>query len=127
MCGMVAKKFKLICQDIASISPFIRFVGVIGERGELLAYTRRQELTPLLDEKNTKYQFSHVAMKTDLEGFFDKNLGEVEFVWEERKKVQTISFAIKKAIVWVSIDKKVIRSEMLRIIDSCLPIVKKHS
>ncbi|MBR74636.1 MAG: hypothetical protein CL872_06865 [Dehalococcoidaceae bacterium] len=124
---MVSKKFKLICQDIASISPFIRFVGVIGETGELLAYTRRQQLTPLLDEKNTKYQFSHIAMKTDLEGFFDKNLGEVEFVWEERKKVQTISFAIKKAIVWVSIDKKVIRSEMLRIIDSCLPIVKKHS
>ena len=124
---MTAKKFKLICQDIASISPFIRFVGVIGERGELLAYNRRQDLTPLLDEKNTKYQFSHIAMKTDLEGFFDKNLGEVEFVWEERKKVQTNSFAIKKAIVWVSIDKKVIRSEMLRIIDSCLPIVKKHS
>jgi hypothetical protein len=124
---MVVKKFKLICQDIASISPFIRFVGVIGERGDLLAYTRRQDLTPLLDEKNTKYQFSHIAMKTDLEGFFDKNLGEVEFVWEERKKVQTISFAIKKAIVWVSIDKKVIRSEMLRIIDACLPIVKKHS
>ncbi len=43
---MVVKKFKLICEDIASISPFIRFVGVIGERGELLAYTRRQELTP---------------------------------------------------------------------------------
>ncbi|MBA4438614.1 MAG: hypothetical protein H2B06_07240 [Nitrosopumilaceae archaeon] len=124
---MVSKKFKLICQDIGSISPFIRFVGVIGERGELLAYTRRQNLTPLLDEKNTKYQFSHIAMKTDLEGFFDKNLGEVEFVWEERKKVQTISFAIKKAIVWVSIDKKVIRSEMLRIIDSCLPVVKKYS
>ena len=124
---MVSKKFKLICQDIGSISPFIRFVGVIGETGELLAYTRRQQLTPLLDEKNTKYQFSHIAMKTDLEGFFDKNLGQVEFVWEERKKVQTISFAIKKAIVWVSIDKKVIRSEMLRIIDSCLPVVKKHS
>ena len=66
-------------------------------------------------------------MKTDLEGFFDKNLGEVEFVWEERKKVQTISFSIKKSIVWVSMDKKAIRSEMLRIIDSCLPIVKKHS
>jgi len=124
---MTVKKFNLICQDIASISPFIRFVGVIGETGELLAYNRRQDLTPLLDEKNTKYQFSHIAMKTDLEGFFDKNLGEVEFVWEERKKVQTISFAIKKAIVWVSIDKKVIRSEMLRIIDACLPIVKKHS
>jgi len=84
-------------------------------------------LVPLLNEKNTQYQFSHIAMKTDLEGFFDKNLGEIEFVWEERKKVQTISFAIKKSRVWISIDKKVIRSEVLRIIDSCLPIVKKYS
>ena len=124
---MAGKNFKLICKEIGVISPFIRFVGVIGERGELLAYTRRSDLTPLLDEKNTQYQFSHIAMNSDLEAFFDKNLGEVEFVWEERKKVQTISFAIKKARVWVSMDKKAIRSEMLRIIDSCLPVVKKYS
>jgi len=120
-------EFGKICDEISSISPFIRFAGVIDESGELLAWKRRPDLEPLLDAKNTQYQFSHIAMKTDLEGFFDKNLGEIEFVWEERKKVQTISFAIEKLRVWVSIDKKVIRSEMLRIIDSCLPIVKKHS
>jgi hypothetical protein len=124
---MAKKDFEHICDTIATISPFIRFVGVIGDRGEILAYKRRGDLIPLLNEKNTHFQFSHIAMKTDLEGFFDKNLGEIEFIWEERKKVQTISFAIKKSRVWVSIDKKVIRSEMLRIIDSCLPIVKKHS
>ena len=124
---MTTKKFKLICNNIGSISPFIRFVGVIGESGKLHAYKRRQDLVPLLNHKNAQFQFSHIAMKTDLEGFFDKNLGEVEFVWEERKKVQTISFAIKKSRIWVSIDKKVIRSEMLRIIDFCLPIVKKYS
>ncbi|RMW35567.1 MAG: hypothetical protein EA443_02475 [Nitrosopumilus sp.] len=124
---MEQKEYREICDTIATISPYIRFVGVIGESGELLAYKRRQDLVPLLNEKNTQYQFSHIAIKTDLEGFFDKNLGEIEFVWEERKKVQTISFAIKKERVWISIDKKVIRSEMLRIIDSCLPIVKKYS
>ena len=124
---MAKKQYEKICQDISSISPFIRFVGVVGESGELLAYKRRQDLVPLLNEKDTKYQFSHIAIKTDLEGFFDKNLGETEFVWEERKKVQTISFAIKKIRVWISIDKKVIRSEVLRIIDSCLPLVKEHS
>ena len=32
---MTIKKFKLICDNIGSISPFIRFVGVIGERGEV--------------------------------------------------------------------------------------------
>jgi hypothetical protein len=124
---MSKKDLEHICEAITAISPFIRFVGVIGESGELNAYRRRQDLIPLLNHKNSQFQFSHIAMNSDLEGFFDKNLGEVEFVWEERKKVQTISFAIKKSRVWVSIDKKVIRSEMLRIIDSCLPIVKKHS
>lgn len=117
----------MICDSIASISPYIRFVGVVGKGGELKAYRRRSDLKPLLNEKNTQFQFSHIAMKTDLESFFDKNLGNIEFVWEERKKVQTISFAIKKLRVWISIDKKVIRTEMLRIIDSCLPIVKKYS
>ena len=124
---MAKKQYEKICQDISSISPFIRFVGVVGESGELLAYKRRPDLVPLLNEKDTKYQFSHIAIKTDLEGFFDKNLGETEFVWEERKKVQTISFAIKKIRIWISIDKKVIRSEVLRIIDSCLPLVKEYS
>jgi len=124
---MTKEDFEKICKSISAISPFIRFVGVIGESGELLAYRRRSELEPLLDAKDTQYQFSHIAIKTDLEGFFDNNLGEIEFVWEERKKVQTISFAIKKLRVWISVDKKVLRTEMLRIIDSCLPIVKIHS
>ncbi len=124
---MSKANFKKICDNITTISPFVRFVGVIGESGELLAYRRRLELVPLLNAKDTQYQFSHIAIKTDLESFFDKNLGEIQFVWEERKEVQTISFAIKKLRVWISLDKKVLRTEMLRIIDSCLPIVKKHS
>jgi hypothetical protein len=118
--------YRVICENVASISPYIRFVGIIGEKGNLIAHRRRENLEPLLDAKNTEYQFSHIAIKTDLEGFFDENLGEVEFVWEERKKVQIISFVIGKLRIWISIDKKVIRTEMLRIIDSCLPIVKKY-
>ncbi len=93
----------------------------------MLAYKRREDLEPLLDARSTHYQFSHIAIKTGLEEVFDKKLGEVEFVWEERKKVQTISFAIKRMRIWITIDKKVVRSEVLRIIDMCLPVVKKYS
>ena len=113
-----------VCGKIAAISPYVRFVGAIDEHGTLIAYKRRDDLSPLLDKKDTKYQFSHIAIKTDLESFFDENLGETEFVWEEREKVQIISFAIGKDRIWVSIDKMVVRSEVLRIIDSCLPIAK---
>lgn len=124
---MAKKNYQEVCNAIAKISPYIRFVGVVGKSGELLSYHRRQKLKPMLNEKNTHYQFSHIAIKTDLEAFFDKSLGEIQFVWEERKKVQTISFAIKKIRIWVSIDKKVVRSEVLRIIDTCLPVVKLYS
>jgi hypothetical protein len=125
---MQKKEYGQICDYIIKISPYIRFVGVIDKNGKLLAYNRREGLKPLLDTKNTLYQFSHVAIKSELESYFDEQLGETEFVWEERKKVQTISFALgDRDRVWVSIDKKVIRSEILRIVDSCVPIVQRYS
>ena len=117
----------MICQKISKFSPYIRFVGVIGSKGELLAYYRRPNFKPFLDETDTKHQFSNIAISTGLDADFDESLGEVEFVWEERKKVQTISFAVNENRVWVSIDRKVIRTEMLRIIDECLPVVKYYS
>jgi hypothetical protein len=124
---LVKKEYQMICQKISRISPYIRFVGVIGTKGELLAYYRRPNFKPLLNARKTHYQFSNIAISTGLDTVFDKELGETLFVWEERKKVQTISFKVKRNRVWVSIDKKVVRSEMLRIIDSCLPIVKFYS
>lgn len=124
---MMKKELYDICAKITAISPYIRFVGIIGGDGRLLAYQRRVGLRPLLDEKSTKSQFSHIAIKKKMESEFDRRLGRVEFVWEERKKVQTISFTIKRNRVWVSIDKRVVRSEILRIIDSCLPIVRSYS
>ena len=127
MQAKIRKKYALICESISAISPVIRFVGMISENGDLLAYSRRRNLKPLLNATDTRYQFSHIAMKTGLETYFDKTLGHIEFVWEERKKVQTISFAIKKYRIWMSIDKKVVRSEVLRIVDACLPIVRRYS
>ena len=41
------------------------------------------------------YQFASIAIKTNLEETFDNSLDPVEFVWEERKKVQIVAFAIK--------------------------------
>ena len=112
---------------ISKISPYIRFVGVISKSGQLLANHRREDLVPLLDQKGTQYQFAQIAIKTELEEQFDDQLGDTEFVWEERPKVQTIEFSVAGKKVWITIDRNVIRSEILRIIDSCLPIVKRYS
>ena len=116
-----------ICDLISKISPYIRFVGIISKTGELLSYFRRDDMIPLLDQKRTMYQFAQIAIKTELEEQFDEQLGETEFIWEERKKIQTISFSVSDRKVWVTIDKNVIRTEVIRIIDGCLPVVKRYS
>ncbi len=116
-----------IVKSIRSISGYIRFAVVINSKGKVIAYERRSGHKPLLDTQNTKNQFSHIAVKTGMSTKFNRQLGKVQFMWEEREKVQTISFAINKNTAWVSIDKNVIRSEVLRIIDNCLPIVKQFT
>ena len=116
-----------ICDLISKISPYIRFVGIISKTGELLSYFRRDDMIPLLDQKRTMYQFAQIAIKTELEEQFDDQLGETEFIWEERKKIQTISFSVLDRKVWITIDKNVIRTEVIRIIDGCLPVVKRYS
>jgi len=73
------------------------------------------------------YNSNGPSNATELEEQFDAHLGETEFSWEERTKVQTIAFSVAGKKIWITIDKKVIRSEILRIIDSCLPIVKRYS
>ena len=112
---------------ISKISPYIRFVGIISKTGQLLANHRREDLVPLLDQKGTQYQFAQIAIKTELEEQFDSQLGETEFIWEERTKVQTIEFSVAGKKIWITIDKNVIRTEILRIIDSCVPVVKRYS
>ena len=52
-----------IADLISKISPYIRFVGVISKSGQLLASHRREDLEPLLDQKNTQYQFAQIAIK----------------------------------------------------------------
>jgi heme oxygenase len=116
-----------ICDLISKISPYVRFVGIISKTGELLSYFRREGIEPLLDQKKSLYQFAQIAIKNELEEQFDEQLGETEFVWEERNKIQTLAFSVNSKKVWITIDKNVIRTEVIRIIDGCLPIVKRYS
>ena len=116
-----------ICDLISKISPYIRFVGIISKTGELLSHFRRENMEPLLDQKKSLYQFAQIAIKNELEEQFDDQLGETEFVWEERTKIQTIGFSVIDRRVWITIDKNVVRTEVIRIIDGCLPIVKRYS
>ena len=81
-----------ICDLISKISPYIRFIGIISKTGELLSHFKRDGIEPLLDQKKSLYQFAQIAIKNELEEQFDEQLGETEFVWEEKEKYRQLHF-----------------------------------
>ena len=52
-----------ICQSVMCLDPKIRFVGVINERGKLLAGGLRKGLDSLEDPKDDEMLFTEVALR----------------------------------------------------------------
>src|SRR5574337_21268 len=105
-CVLNKKDAQTIVKKIRAISLYVRFIGVIDSKGKIMAYERRPGHEPLLNIKNTSDQFAHLAVKTRMSSQFNRQLGDVQFMWEEREKVQTISFAVGKILSGHQLIKK---------------------
>ena len=92
---MLKKSFENICDTIAPISPYIRFVGVIGESGDLQAYKRRADLVPLLDENTVLLVREYAAGIDEYNLSLPKGLieeGEDIFQAANREMMEEIGF-----------------------------------
>ncbi len=85
--------FKL-CNGIKELDPKIRFVGVINERGLLVAGGSKEGTEPLESQKEDEVLFMELALKVKMRKEFDKQLGSVNFAMSQREKAMTMSFPI---------------------------------
>lgn len=81
----------------------IRFVGVINERGKLLAGGLKEGLKSLEDPKDDEMLFTEVALRARMRKEFDSQLGKVRFSMSLREKVVIMSFPLaENNILYVS-------------------------
>lgn len=93
------------CKAVMGIDKKIRFVGVINERGKLLAGGLREGLKSLEDKKDDEMLFTEVALRARMRREFDSQLGSVKFAMSVREKVVIMSFPLSdKDILYVSAD-----------------------
>ncbi len=90
-----------ICTSILSVDPKIRFVGVINERGRLVAGGMRENVEPLETEKDDEMIFMELALRVKMRKEFDKQLGPVNFAMASRERALAISVAINEDILYV--------------------------
>ena len=76
-----------IADLISKISPYIRFIGVISKTGDFFHII---ESWPIIRSKKDTISIAQIAIKTELEEQFDEQLGDTEFVWEERTKCKQL-------------------------------------
>ena len=90
-----------ICNSIYSIDPKIRFVGVINERGRLVAGGMKENVEPLENEKDDEMIFMELALRVKMRKEFDKQLGPVNFAMASRERALAISVIINNDILYV--------------------------
>lgn len=91
-----------MCKRVMALDREIRFVGVINERGKLLAGGLREGLKSLEDPKDDEMLFMELALRVRMRKEFDKQLGRVKFAMSLREKVIVMSFPMEDNILYVS-------------------------
>jgi len=90
-----------ICNSIFLIDPKIRFVGVINERGRLVAGGMKENVEPLESEKDDEMIFMELALRVKMRKEFDKQLGQVNFAMASRQRALAISVIINDDILYI--------------------------
>ena len=90
-----------ICNSVFDVDPKIRFVGVINERGRLVAGGMKENVEPLESEKDDEMIFMELALRVKMRKEFDKQLGPVNFAMASRERALAISVIINDDILYV--------------------------
>lgn len=95
-----------LCNKIRELDKTIRFVGLINDKGHLVAGGMVEGKNPLEDVKNDEMLYMELALRVRMRQEFDKELGPVRFAMSYRDKVIVLSFPVGREIMLVSAERE---------------------
>ena len=101
------------CQGILKLSQNIRYVGVINVFGRTLTGILRPDLRPLIKSQDVKNEFFTISTLISMRNKTTKDVGKLEHVIFQHKKVTIVILQKDQMIYYVSIDKKEKDLEMI--------------
>ena len=115
--------FQLLCDNVFSLSPSIRFAGVINKMGRLIAGGMRHGLESLENKDDSLKLFVQFALRSRLRKDYDYVFGKSIYNFTEREKIKLVSFPLNNNhILRVSIMKDEIDHD--KIIQDILEIIQ---
>ena len=103
----------------------IRYVGVIGEKGNILHGEIKEGKKILLSQKEQEVLSADLSVMKLMQGLFDDSLGRVTFMHTIRDKVHQLVFHIDDMMVYVSCERNVDNHKIVEISNKIEPIIIK--
>lgn len=113
-----------MCETIRKLDPKIRFVGLINDKGHLVAGGMAEGKKPLEDTKKDEMLYLELALRVKMRQEFDEELGPVKFAMSYRDKVLVMSFPMGREVLLVSAEKEL---DFSKFPFSVLNIIKEYS
>ncbi|MGI0073563.1 MAG: DUF6659 family protein [Nitrosotalea sp.] len=91
-----------ICRKVLEVDPSFRFVGIINDKGKLIAGGLKKDVKILMDEKEAEMVHTEVALMMRMRREHDPHLGPVNFAISHREKVVLMGFPVGEDILYIS-------------------------
>jgi hypothetical protein len=91
--------FQLLCDNVFSLSPSIRFAGVINKMRRLIAGGMRHGLESLENKDDSLKLFVQFALRSRLRTDYDYVFGKSIYNFTEREKIKLASFPLNDNLI----------------------------
>ena len=116
--------FQLLCDNVFSLSPSIRFAGVINKMGGRIAGGMKHGLESLENKDDSLKLFVQFALRSRLRKDYDYVFGKSIYNFTEREKIKLASFPLDdNLILRISIVKE--EKNHAQIIQKILEAIQK--
>jgi hypothetical protein len=96
-----------ICDEILHLDPKIRFVGIINDKGRLLAENKKEGTEVLVDPKEQEILLMEIALGVRMRREHDKHLGTVKFTISHGEMHVSMNFPLGEKILCITAEKEV--------------------
>ncbi len=122
---MVKKQANLqeVVDQIISLSPKMRFVGIIDLRGNIVEGIMKEGKTSLESQKEQEHFCQQIAQRRKMRKEFDKTLGKVRYVHVERDNVSQLVVYTPKRTIFVTAEPELGINKKIQIVTKIKKII----
>lgn len=98
------QNMELKCQEVLSLDRSIRFVGVCSNEGKLLNIKYRDQIHPLLSDKELLYSIIKSVERYTSRKYSEEKLGPPRYSITAYENVKRATIPVKEGLVFVSFE-----------------------